>query len=108
RLDIAVADGAFGRMAGLREALLRPGQFVAFSAIQTGGIGGVAVQFHDIIRPKSGGLMQIVDVLGDDRRYLPRLIKRSQCTMAAAGFCNAEMLLHGEAPPPAFVAPLLA
>ena len=52
-LDIAVAFDAFGRAAGLIEALLHPFEFVALAAIETGGVARVAVQFDRRRQPQS-------------------------------------------------------
>ncbi len=52
--------------------------------------------------------MQIVDILRHHRRNLAGPVEARQRPVAAAGFGPAELLLHGETPPPAFVAHLLA
>src|SRR5215207_3459284 len=44
--------------------------------------------------------MQIVDVLGDDRRDLAGLVERGQRAMPAAGLGRSEGLFHRKAPPP--------
>ena len=70
-----VAHGAVGRAAGLLEALLDPGQTVGLTAADAAGKGGVAMQFDDVVGLEAGHLMQIVDVLGDDRGRLAGLVE---------------------------------
>src|SRR6185437_15889555 len=77
-LDRLVAVGAVGRAAALVEALLYPRQVVGAAAADTAGIGRVAVQLDDVVRREARRLMQIVDVLGDDRRNLAGAIKRGE------------------------------
>jgi hypothetical protein len=52
--------------------------------------------------------VQVVDVLRDHARHLAGAIEARQRPMAAAGFGAAELVHHGEAPLPGFVACLLA
>ena len=66
------------------------------------------MQFDDVFRGNSRGLMQIVDILRDDGRDLAGAVEARQRAMAAAGLCPAELLLHGEAAPPQLIARLLA
>src|SRR6185369_12838215 len=56
----------------------------------------------------AGALVQVVDVLRHDARRFTNTIKARQREMPAAWSCLTEMLLHREAPPPGFVAHLLA
>jgi hypothetical protein len=66
------------------------------------------VQLHDVFGRNAGGLMQVVDVLSHHARRLACAIERGQRLVAAAGPGATELVLHGEAPPPGFVARLLA
>ncbi len=52
--------------------------------------------------------MEIVDVLGDDGRNLAGAVKARQRPMSPPGPGIAELVVHGEAAPPGFVARLLA
>ena len=100
---------AIGRaLARSIEFFLDPRQFVSLCTIEAQGISRVAVQFHDIGRGNARSLMQIVDVLRDQRRTLAGTIETRQGAMPAAGLRARETLLHGEAPPPGFVPHLLA
>src|SRR5258708_24773740 len=51
--------------------------------------------------------MQIIDVLRDHRRGLSRSVEACYCKMAATGSRGGELRVHGEAPPPRFVAHFL-
>ena len=90
------------------ELFLHPGQFVALRAFETDGVGRIAVQFDDIVRRDAGVLMQIVDILRDQRRNLAGAVEPGERAMAAARFRLGETLLHDEAPPPGLVAHLAA
>jgi hypothetical protein len=52
--------------------------------------------------------VQIVDILRHHGGNLASPVEARQRPVAAARFCAAELLLHGESPPPAFVPHLLA
>src|SRR5579864_4873527 len=108
-LDVAAAARAVGRAAvrGIH-ALPHPGEFVAFIAIEACGESRIAVQLDHMLRGKSRRLVQVVDVLGDDRGHLAGAVKARQRPVAAARPGIAELVGHGEAPPPRFVARLLA
>ena len=43
---------------------------MAFAAVQAGRVAGVAVQLDDLVGGHAGILVQVVDVLGDDRARL--------------------------------------
>ena len=88
--------------------LAHPDKLVALAAIEAQSEGRVAVQFDDMFRRDARGLMQIVDVLRDDRRHLAGAIEAGERPMAPARLGVAELVVHGEAPPPGFVARLLA
>ncbi len=60
------------------------------------------MQLHDLVGRKPRGLVQIVDVLRDDRRDFPKTVQGCQRQMAAAGPCCGKLLVHGEAPAPGF------
>ena len=57
---------------------------------------------------EAGHLMQVVDVLGDYGGNLARPVERGQGTVTAAGFGRRKSRLHRKAPPPGFVAGILA
>jgi len=48
------------------ETHLDPGKLITPAAIKACGIGGIAMQLHDLVGRKPRGLVQIVDVLRDD------------------------------------------
>src|SRR5579863_9451576 len=52
--------------------------------------------------------MQIVNVLGDDGGNLAGAVERGERAMAAPWLGRGESRLHGEAPPPGFVARIFA
>ena len=108
-LDVAAAGGP-RRRAAFRgvETLLDPRQLIARRAIEAGRVGGVAVQFDDVFGSDARGLVQIVDVLRHHAGRLAGPVERSQRTVPAPRLCAAELILHGEAPPPGLVAHLLA
>ena len=99
-LDRIVADRAVGRAAGLVEARFDPRQIVGLPAADAAGIGGVAVQLDHVVGLEARHLMQIVDVLGDDRGDLAGPVERGQRAVAAAGLCRGKGRLHRKAPPP--------
>ena len=82
-------------------------ELVARAAIEAVRVGRVAVQFDDAIPGDAGGLMQPVDVLGDDRRRRAAADQRSDRAMAAVGRRGAKGLLHRKAPAPGLAARLL-
>ena len=69
-LDRVVAQGAVGRAAVLIETLFDPRQIISLSAADAAGIGGVAMELDHVIALETRYLVQIVDVLGDDRGNL--------------------------------------
>ncbi len=69
---------------------------------------GVAVQLDHVLGGDAGGLVQVVDVLRDHARHLAGAVEARQRAVAAAGLGAAELIHHGEAAPPGFVAGLLA
>ena len=99
-----VAGRAVGRAAVFVEARLHPGKIVGLPAADAAGIGGVAVKFDDVIGLEARHLMQIVDVLGDDRGNLAGPVERGQRAMPAPGLCRRKGRLHRKAPPPRLVA----
>ena len=107
-LDVAAAGAIRRALAVGLEFFAHPGQFVALGAVEADGVGGIAVQFDDILGRDAGGLMQIVDVLRHQRRHLAGAIEAGERPMAAARLRLGETLLHDEAPPPGFVAHLAA
>ncbi len=60
-------------------------------AIEAGGVGGVAVQLDDFLRGDSGGLVQPVDILGDDRADLAAPHQRVDRAVAAIGLGAPEV-----------------
>ena len=66
------------------------------------------MQLDDVFGRDARGLMQIVDVLRHHRRHLAGAIEASQRPMAAPRLGLAELVAHGEAAPPGFVARFLA
>ena len=66
------------------------------------------MQLDDVFGRDARGLMEVVDILGDDRTHLAGAIKASESEMPAAGLCLRELLLHGKAPAPSLVTHLLA
>ena len=76
-------------------------ELVARAAIEAGGIGRVAVQFDDPRRRHARGLVQPVDVLGDDGADLAAAHQRSDGAVAAVGLGRAQRSSLGrEAAPP--------
>ena len=69
-LDDAAARAARGQVAGGLVERLQLGQLVAQAAFQAGGVAGVAVQLDHPVGRHAGGLVQVVDVLGDHRLRL--------------------------------------
>jgi hypothetical protein len=61
-----------------------------------------------MLRGKSRRLVQVVDVLGDDGGHLAGAIEARQRPVSAARPGIAELVGHGEAAAPGFVARLLA
>src|SRR5258705_4823215 len=103
-----IADGAVRCSARRVEALLDPGKIVSLSATDAAGVGGITMQFDDVIGREARYLMQIVDVLGDDGGEPARFIEPSQRAMAASRLCRGEGRLHRKAPPPCLVPRVLA
>ena len=66
------------------------------------------MEFDDIIGRKARGLMQVVDVLGDDGGNFAGTIERRQGAVTTPRFGLVEGVLHGKAPAPCFVAGVLA
>ena len=62
------------------------------------------MQFDDALRRHARGLMQIVDVLGDDAARLAALDQFGDRRVARIGFREAEGVLQIEAPAPGFPA----
>ncbi len=71
-------------------------------AIEAMGVSRVAVQFDDPLARNAGGLMQPVDVLGDDRADFAAANQFGDRTMTAVGGSAAKNLLHRKAAPPGF------
>ena len=61
------------------------------------------MQLDHVVGLEAGYLMQIVDVLGDDRGDLAGLVERGQRPVPAAGLRRGKGRLHRKAPPPGFV-----
>ena len=66
------------------------------------------MQFDHVGGGETGILVQVVDILRHHGWDLARPVQARQRPMPAAGFCAAELLIHGETPPPAVVSHLLA
>src|SRR6476659_4073768 len=77
-LDGLVADGAVGGAPNLVEALLDPGKIVSLSAANAAGVSGIAVKLDHVLGCETRYLMQIVDILGDDRRNLAGPVQRGE------------------------------
>jgi hypothetical protein len=60
------------------------------------------VQLDDIVEGKAGGLVEIVDILGDDGRYFSLPVEARKGAVAAARPGCGKLRLHGKAPPPGF------
>src|SRR5262249_42339906 len=84
-----------------------PWQLVTLTALETGRVGGVAMQLDDVIRRDAGSLMEIVNVLRNQARHLARAIETRDRSMAAAGLRPTELVLHGEPAAPGLVPHLL-
>src|SRR3954468_140008 len=95
-----------GALAIGEEFLFHPRKLVASPAIEAGRVGGVAVEFDDVVRRNTRRLMQVIDILRDESGRLARTIKRRQRAMTAARLGFGETCLHGEPPPPGFIAHL--
>ena len=65
------------------KAFAYPWQLIALVAVQAGRIGRIAMQFDHAFRSKARDLMQVVDVLSDDRGNFSSAMQRGQCTMSA-------------------------
>src|SRR6185312_976455 len=99
-LDWLIAVGAVGRTAILLEAVLDPWQIVGAAAADAPRIGRVAMQLNDVVGCEAGSLVQIIDVLGDNRGNLAGAVERGQRTMAAPRLCRGKRRLHRKAAPP--------
>ena len=83
------------------------GDLVPLAAIETGRVGGVAVQLDDFLGRHAGGLVQPVDILRDDGAGLAAPHQRIDRAVAAIGLRAAEVILHREAAPPGLAPRLL-
>ena len=63
----------------------------------------IVMKFDHVVGLEARHLVQVVDVLGDDRRNLAGPVERSQRAMPAAGLRRRKCRLHRKAPPPRFV-----
>ena len=66
------------------------------------------MQLDDVLRRDTGRLMQVVDVLGDDAPCLARAVEARKRVVPTSRLRPAELVFHGEAPAPGFVAHLPA
>ena len=66
------------------------------------------MQLDDVFGCDARGLMQVVDILRDHRRNLACAIEARERAMPTAWLGIAELIAHGKAPAPGFVARLLA
>src|SRR5205085_6837343 len=72
------------------------------------GVVGVAVHLDDVTGLEAAVLVQIVDVLGDDRRRLAGPVERGERTVPPPRLGRGKGRFHGKASPPGLVAGLLA
>ena len=107
-LDMAVAGRARRRAPARIEEPLDPRQLIARRAIEAGRVGCIAMQLYDVFRSNARGLVQVVDVLSHHAGRLAGAVERSKRLMPAPRLGAAELILHGETPPPGLVARLLA
>ena len=105
---MSAASAVGGAAAARGKACLHPGEFVALLTLEAECISRVAVQFDDIVGGNAGRLVEIVDVLGYDRRRLAGAIEACDCTMAATGPGCRKLLLQGKPPSLRLVPHLLA
>ena len=82
-------------------------QLVPVAAIETGGIGRVAVQFDDLRVRHARALVQPVDVLGDDGAHPPLLDQLGQRAMTGIGLGLQHGLVGGELAVPGLAAHLV-
>ena len=66
------------------------------------------MQLDDVFGREARYLMQIVDVLGDDGGNLAGLVERGKRAVTASRLGSGKGRLHRKAPPPCFVARILA
>src|SRR5277367_4548498 len=106
-LDEAAASVAKRGGLGALERKAQRRQLVALRAIEAVRVGRVAVQFDDPVFGNTGGLVQPVDVLGDDRSGRAAADQFGDRAMAAVRRGALKSFLHRKAPPPGLAARLL-
>ncbi len=62
------------------------------------------MQFNDIAGQNARGLMQIVDILRDDRGHFARTVQAREREMPATRLRRCKMRVHGETPAPRLIA----
>ena len=108
-LDVAAAVRAVRSATVARfHPRAHPCELVTLGAVEAQSVGRIAVQFDDVFGRDARGLMQIVDALRDQRRHLAGAIEAGERVVAAPGLRRRQLLVHGEASPPEFVARVLA
>src|SRR5262249_14334509 len=106
--DVTVAFRTVGRLsAGGGKFLLDPGELVAGRAGEAQRVRVVAVQLDHVSGRNARTLVKVVDVLSDDARRLAAPIEGCEREMPESRPRCGKLLLHGEAPPPRFVAHFL-
>src|SRR6266700_806908 len=99
-LDEPVTAVAARRLAVTLKGDPNIGELKPRRAIEAGGVGGIAVQFDDLLRGDPGCLVQPVDILGDDGVDLAAAHQRIDGTMAAIGLGRAKLVFHRKAAAP--------
>jgi hypothetical protein len=66
------------------------------------------VQLYHVLRSDTRELVKVVYVLGDHARRFAGSVKARDSAMTSAGLRIGELIAHGEAPSPRFIALLLA
>ena len=86
------------------EDLPHPVELVALAAVEAGRIGGVAVQLDHLVVGHAGGLVQPVDVLGDDGCHPALLDEAGERAVAGVGGGLLQGLVARELAPPGLAA----
>ncbi len=80
---------------------------MALAALEAARVGGISVQFDHPVLGNAGGLMEAVDVLGDDAGTDSCVHQVGEGPMASIGRGRGEHGVRGDLPTPALAAHLL-
>jgi hypothetical protein len=101
---VAVLTGSSQTVqSGAPDASKRADQIVSLAAADAACVSGIAVQFHHMVGGETRGLMQIVDVLGDDGGDLAGPVERGKRAVAASRPRRGKGRFHRKAPPPCLI-----